>query len=134
MGESTYYLTAEFESEEKLNENFDSIKKFIKQGQKAEDFWQNHRYEKREIFWKKFKAKFPIVYEYLGELADKDNNNGLAGELDFGMDKEIPTKNKNILEFSDMVWHIASWDRFADFLKKKFEAKNVEWFNNERYD
>ena len=141
MGEATFSLRAEFESKEKLDEVFEDIKKFIKQGQKSEDFWQKNRHEKGlfwikfGLFWIKFKAEYPDVFEYLGELVNEDNNNSLAlaGELDFGMYNEIPEKDENILYFSAVVCHFASWNRFAEFLKKKFQAKKVKWSSDE-YD
>lgn len=133
MGEANYYLTAEFESEKKLNGVFKDIKKFIKQGKRAEEFWDKNRNSKRKEFWENFKRKFPLIYEYLGELVEGDNNNDLAGEIDFGMDNSIPTKRGVILEFSERVWHFSSWDRLAEFLKVKFGAKKVDWYNDEVY-
>jgi len=131
MGEARFYLIAEFESEKKLNKVFGEIKTFIKQGQKSEDFWQKYRKSNPQQFWSKFKGKFPLIFEYLGEKANKDNNNSLARELDFGMFNAKPTKERNILKFNDEVWHLASWDRFADFLKNKYQAKRVNWFSDE---
>ena len=131
MGEARFYLIAEFESEKKLNKVFGEIKTFIKQGQKSEEFWQKYRESNPQQFWSKFKGKFPLIFEYLGEKANKDNNNSLARELDFGMFNAKPTKERNILKFNDEVWHLASWDRFADFLKNKYQAKRVNWFSDE---
>ena len=143
MGEAQYYLKAEgCDTPEKL----DSINAFIAEGQKAEDWWQNHRLcegtkpesplKDRGEFWVQFKARFPTVYEMLEgiHLAEGDCNNALAGKIDFGAEDERARGADGTLYFDALVWHFADWNVLANFLEKKFELTEVRWLSDEYTD
>jgi hypothetical protein len=111
-------------SEEQLS----TIKKFFLEGTKAQDYWQKNRGKKPQEFWPGFREQFPTVCEYLGR-SDGDCHNSLAGQLDFGflgnIEHELGLARGNILSYSAEVWHMADWGPLAEFMKKKFGAKDV---------
>jgi hypothetical protein len=86
MGECYFYLKAKFPSTQHLKKVYPDIQKFLKEGQKAEEWWQNHRGDKPKIFWTAFETNFPTVTQYLKHAGKfgADNNNGLSGQLEFG--------------------------------------------------
>jgi hypothetical protein len=150
MGECFYYLKAYGCKKEEV----EKIRNFILEGGEAEVWWQDHRdYERkvdpektREVFWKEFDVKFPMVSKYLKFIkkhgGDCDNN--LAGLIDFGTDEDVEdyfdfiddyTDDDGIvygeLRYSANVWHFADWDGFAEFLQKEFGVKEVKWVSEE---
>lgn len=136
MGEATYYLKALF-PEDISEELEEQITEFIKEGQTAYEWWQNHRMcPEPQRFWDRFTVKFPVVTEYLGDLVGGGCNNELSGMLDFGDDNELENIEINDYEliYSCTCWHFASWDRFATFLQQKFGAETVNWLSEEDID
>ena len=83
MGEATYYLKANGCTKE----SFEEIKKFFREGCKAEDYWQDHRGVKSG-FWIPFEKQFPMVSIYLKHIGmfGGDSNNILdrASRFRFG--------------------------------------------------
>jgi hypothetical protein len=145
MGEATYYLKARFR-EDISPDLQEQITNFIKEGQAAYKWWQEHRgCPDPTRFWKQFAVKFPVVTEYLGDTVGGDCNNGLAGVLSFGEEKDIDTiaftrrvvisppfvRTSYVFQYSAYVWHLASWDEFATFLEQKFGASRVNWLSDE---
>lgn len=147
MGEAVYYLKANGCT----LKMFKKIKKFMREGSHAEDWWQHHREYERGIggnrvkFWEQFDAKFPLVSKYLKfiNLHGKECNNDLAGHLDFGYwsDKKGDDSDEKNLVFEDdelryhaLVWHFADWDGLASFLTKEYGLTNVRWISDEYSD
>src|SRR5262245_58180922 len=93
MGECNYYLKARFRSAAEAKKVLPRLAELLVQGERAYDFWQGSRgglhfgdvnWKKPSVdgFWKAMREHFPLVYQYLRELADiADWNNGLAGHL-----------------------------------------------------
>jgi hypothetical protein len=65
MGSANYSLVARFPSSQHLARVFPEIKKFWKQGCRAELFWQERRNTNPNEFWSTMVKKFPMVAEYL---------------------------------------------------------------------
>jgi hypothetical protein len=149
MGEATYYLKAQFESQAAAEAAVPGIKRLISEGIQAQDWWQNHRrmeHEgKRAEFWSGFKEKFPLTTKYLqsfqagccgGEhiLLDDDCNNGPAGFLDFGSDEEdleAVNVQGNTVTYYALVWHFARWDPFLNFIASEHGAVKIGWVSDE---
>ena len=114
----------------------EAINDFIKEGQRAEDWWQENRGSDQGEFWPKFKEFFPLVYEMLDDiqLAGKDCNNALAGTIDFGSESEQAGCDAGTLYFDALVWHFADWNILAHFLEKKFGLTNARWLSDEYVD
>jgi hypothetical protein len=138
MGEATYYLKARFKDAKAAEEALPKFAAFIKQGQEAEAWWGNHRKMEREgkraEFWAEFKEKFPSVYEYLGDLRDGDCD--LARALNFGWceNEEEPSREEDIIYFTDRVWHFADWGVLCAYLETKFGAVKTDWLSDEYHD
>lgn len=136
MGEAEYYLKARFESEEKLKELYPKIKEFMYQGAASYDWWQENRGMQCDKFWVEFKKKFPMVYTYLGDLKNKDCNNGLAGSLDFGSKEDVDfnlSMNGDVLTYYATVWHFASWYLLKEAILK-IGAIRAGWISDEDID
>jgi hypothetical protein len=136
MGEACYYIKGYNCSKE----TFEKIKEFFLEGSKAEDWWQEHRgidrEGKRGEFWSEFEQNFPLVTKYMKfrKLFGKDCNNDLAGELDFGTEEDIGDSmylDEDEFRYSAVIWHCATWDGIANYLKKEFGLKNVRWISEE---
>ena len=164
MGEATYYIKAEFSHQEKAQRALKLMRKLIKQGIDSADYWQSNRDARKEEFWTEFKAKFPVVYRFLKAWdverkakweknvaekgrenvypheyepsADGDNNNGLAGKLDFGSVEDVENLrlDGNVLKYSSCVWHCASWDGFVKYLLDACGADAAGWLSDEYVD
>lgn len=152
MGEATYYMKVTFDSQEKAAKAIEGIASFFEEGMKAYNWWQAHRNLPQEEFWKGFGERFPQTSEYLKSFSRKnfgateleegapvfggDNNNNLAGLLDFGSDDDdwrewCQNTRSAILTYSATVWHFADWQPLANFIAKKFDADHVSWISDE---
>jgi hypothetical protein len=138
MGEATYYTKILFKDEKTAEEKFSGIKEFFLEGTKAYEYWQANRGKKREDFWAEFTQKFPLTSEYLDSLSRKfigeDNNNALAGILDFGDEDDVEDNLKldgNEIRYHAEVWHFADWTGFMHYIKKKFNAKACKYISDE---
>ena len=133
MGEATYYLKARFKSEQALTALMPEIRTFIEQGIRAEGFWRENRGKSPEVFWPLFKEQFPQVTEYLGDLVGGDCHGSVAGLLEFGQPDDLNglLQSGAVLLYNAYVWHLADWDRFEAYLKKKFGAINVASLSDE---
>jgi len=128
MGECVYAMVAAFPKIVK-DEQMSTIKSFFLEGARSQDYWQENRGKKPQEFWPEFKEKFPQVCEYLGR-SDGDCNNslGLTGHLDFGTEEDLERlvlTRGILLTYSAEVWHFADWGPLAEFMKRKFGAKEV---------
>ncbi len=134
MGEATYYLKARIPG--LTDDKVEEIREFFAEGYRASEFWHGHRDGGPQDFWPDFKAKFPLVSDYLAELLDSPDNNALAGILDFGLEEgqrleDTVWSEGDWLYASAYVWHFASWDRLLAFLKTKWGAVEGGWLSDE---
>lgn len=135
MGESKFYLMAQFDTPAQAQTVLPLFQALNAQGCTAYDWWQAHRDEPdREKFFTKFNDRFPRVADYLGEHT-LDQHNGLAGLLDF-IDEEddgwIFTE-ENRLGASYYTWHCADWSLLVTWLKNH-GAQKVVWKSEESMD
>ena len=68
------------------------------------------------------------------ELAGGDNNNNLAGKINFGIygeEAELGGNERSTLFFAAYVWHFADWDVLTTFLEEKFGLRNARWVSDE---
>lgn len=136
MGSAVYHLKARFETEvteEKLTE----IRNFFLEASKAYEYWQGHRGEEPGQFWPTFIKDFPLMTEYLKDnnLLEGNNNNGLAGSMDFGSEEEANDnlfRTEDLIKYHADVWHFSDWEPLCKFLKKKFEAFSAGWLSEEQ--
>jgi hypothetical protein len=143
MGEAYYSLLAEFpKAPTKKQER--AIKDFFLEGDRAYEYWQEHRGQKPKEFWPEFKKQFPVVSEYLAQtksgrksLLDGDCGGDLAGYMDFAAEDSGPGNIEDSLKFDGKeltytaeVWHHATWNPLAEFLKKKFGAIEATWISD----
>lgn len=131
MGEATYYAKIQYNTEGEVKIIFPIVERFIAEGQKAHDFWQDHR-NNYPTFWAEFKQQFPMVYDYLKEInmVDGDYNNLLAGQLDFGVD-ETPEEHGDCIHFVATVWHFAEWDHWLKFIGRATNAIAIGYVSDE---
>jgi hypothetical protein len=135
MGEAMYYMKAEVATPE----NVKKIKSFFREVERSQDYWQKFRdmedAGERELFWQGFKSKFPKTYDYLtvAGLADKDCNNELAGQIDFGSGDEIDSMELRgeTIYYRAYVWHFSQWDNLMRYLVFKFQLMNPRWLSDE---
>jgi len=141
MGEAVYSMVAEWPKaiDEKTQK---AVRKFFLEGSRAEDWWQDHRDRTPEQFWPEFRKKFPTVTKYLARvkdynntaILDGDNNNGLAGNLDFGSAKDIVNQLRfkdRRMTYSAEIWHMATWKPLERFLRNKLGATTILWGSEE---
>jgi len=135
MGEAGYYLTARWNTHDDLDAQKDRITAFLDEGVKAQDWWQEHRRMDAEPFFKEFESKFPTVFKYLQTCIKlEDPNNEPARVLNFP-DEDVNLKFANgWMSLSGIVWHLADWDPFRDFLKSEFGAEAAGWVSDEYLD
>lgn len=139
MGECTYYLKAQFKNKTATTKALPKIKKFLKEAIKAYDYWQSHRGgdTSNTTFWRAFKTKFPIIYEYLksAALANGGKGNELSGTLDFGQSEEdidnICLGSTTIGYAATNVWHFSDWSNLAAFITSEFGAVKTVWASEE---
>jgi hypothetical protein len=93
MGECNYYLKARFATDAAARAAVPRLVALLAEGDRAYNFWQDTRGrgfprsgeygpQVAQQFWAEFRAQFPLVCEYLGELNGiEDWNNGLSGQL-----------------------------------------------------
>jgi hypothetical protein len=136
MGTAGYYV--------KMNngnkETMEKIRLFFLEGCEAEEYWQNNRdmnEGKQVSFWMPFKKQFPTVSKYLKfiNLLDKDCNNDLAGNLDFGSYQDIQDnfqlKDNGEIWYYAEVWHFADWNVLIKFLEHEYGVTNARWISDE---
>ena len=73
----------------------------------------------------------------VNSLFGKDNNNDLAGHLDFGWDENVLDNfkiDRNLLTFFADVWHFAEWESIINFLKIRYGALHGKYLSNEYTD
>lgn len=147
MGEATYYAKIWFEriSKDELEQKVVQLKELLKEGSKAEDYWQHNRNKTPEQFWPKFKEEFPNVTRYLDMInrVDADCNNALAGRLDFG-DAEygdldnvhycFDSPDNCFISYYATVWHFADWDPLFRWLQDELGGIDFSWVSDEYVD
>ena len=137
MGMANYYLKARFPSDNAARAALPRIAAFIKEGQAAEPWCQDHRHVVAEQFWPDFDATFPAVTEYFkAAQCHGGHTEALAGVLNFGTDEEpsISCGDPGVVLFSAYVWHFAQWEPFCDFLKSEYGATDTDWTSDEYAD
>lgn len=151
MGEANYYLKAQFPQDTNMVKVGKEFEKFLLEGKEAYKWWQDNRYLPREKFWPLFAEKFPQMYDYLDGVEDHyfkgpvrggDNNNGLAGLLDFIGDYDAPMDAFKIevyhipelLHVGREVWHLANWEPFCAYIKRRWGAIRAGWMSDEYFD
>jgi len=134
-----------FQNDDDLKDALPFIKKFIKEGLAAYNFWQRYRDNKlylEEKFWKDFGENFPQIADYLKfaniyGIVDEGMNklaDYIAGfSSDFSRDGLL---NIELIENSEIfiygnVWHFADWDPMMQYLLIKTAAIRYEWMSNE---
>jgi len=120
MGECVYAMVAVFPKRVKP-EQLAVIKEFFKEAYKAHEYTGESE---------EFKEKFPLVCEYLG----KSDGRMLSGLISFGSEEDLERLiivRGTLLTYSAEVWHFADWDLLAEYMKKKFGAKEVLLTNEE---
>ncbi len=141
MGEAFYYLKLQFETNDSAKEILPILQEFFKEGVDSYFFWQRNRKMeddgRRKAFWKRFKLKFPLVCEYLGDLVE-GNCHGMVGLLDFG-DSERDVDNdmqvhQNEIWYNAWIWHCANWEPLINFLKYKFKALKGGWVSEKFFE
>ncbi len=155
MGECNYYLKARFPSEEAANAAFPRLVKLMTQGEKAYDYWQSSRpgvlgetndpLPTTEQFWTAFHERFPLVIQYLGDLADSPEwSNGLAGQVGCLVD---PTKTRTgdpysvltpegdtlLLKLSG-IWHFTEMTRLEQYCRDELGAVVVGSTSDEKME
>jgi hypothetical protein len=136
MGECTYYLKAQFKTPAEAKKVLPKIQEFLREAQKAYDFWQKNRGEESVFadnagFWTTMQEGFPTVYKYLEELGKtgKGRSNELSGIMDFGQHMEdiegILQSGNEICYSACDVWHFSDWSYLAAFIKTHFKAVKV---------
>jgi hypothetical protein len=138
MGSAYYSMLAEFPKKITAKQK-KAITEFFVQGSQAYDYWQEHHDQKTKEFWQGFRAKYPVLTEYLASAGmDEKDTNDLAGSLSFGTGDDIQcslaftdVKDKTELTYQAEVWHFANWEPLTDFLRVKFGASSVEYMSDE---
>ena len=85
--------------------------------------------------------ELPDLGQNMPQLRGKDNNNGLAGKLDFAYDEDTvdgmtmdSSPIGDILHFdSGDIWHFSEWDHIMSFMESKFGAMKTAW-NSDEYE
>jgi len=138
MGEATYYLLAEFETEEDAKEAGEFAGLVFEELFKFQNEWQKIRDDRRfsvEERHKMLLKKFPLVAKYIRlprPCRDDPNMNYLAGHCEISDCYSLYIQGK-YLKLVDEVWHLASWDNIAEFFCR-LGAKRVVWESDEYFD
>ena len=138
MGEATFYLLAEFKSEEDAEFAEDFARIVLNELSKFFDEWQKIR-QKQTISpierHKMLLKKFPLVAKYikLPKPSEGDTSmNYLAGECEITNYMNLYSEG-NLVKLSDCVWHLASWDNISEFFYR-LGARKVVWNSDENLD
>lgn len=138
MGEATYYLIAEFETEEeaelaeaRARVVLDDVVKFENDWQKIRGYTDRPVKERHDELLK----KHPLVAKFI-ELPNIDetdvNMNYLAGRCEMNEYYEM-RRNGEAVYLSCTVWHIATWDNIED-LFFRLGANEAGWISDEYID
>jgi hypothetical protein len=119
VGECNYYLKARFATDAAARAARPRLVALLAEGEAAYHFWQGTRMQRgqerrlgqpeaaqesqqiAEQFWTAFRARFPLVCGYLGELVGaEDWDNGLAGQMGMLVD---PTRECTFRPSSSLV-------------------------------
>lgn len=142
MGEAIYHGIISFHTREQANGAVDSIRRFLRQGEAAYADWQETRNksgEAKERFialtsrnQEVFKAlDLYDVYDEYCKKFDRDTYlNCLAGQMSFPDDPKVEASNHYVI-FSGETWHMASWDRIMEGMRKIFNGKEATYYNSE---
>jgi hypothetical protein len=151
MGEANYYLKARFRSPEEAEAARPRLAALLAEGEKAYEYWQGSRpFSNRsdpkwqppsaELFWKTFRLRYPLVYDYLRDLAGTpDWNNGLAGCLDL----VDPRDERRALLFRDGdtlflrlndIWHCADMSLLERYCRADLGAVGAGSVSDEHFD
>jgi hypothetical protein len=143
MGECNYYLKARFSTAERATAAAPRLSELLGQGEAARDYWQSARPHalreggrqpsSTEAFWAEFRERFPLVHDYLRELAGTpDWNNGLSGQLSCMVDPRVPRRgdpSASLVQEGDTlllklsgIWHFAELGRLERYLVEEFGA------------
>lgn len=137
MAECAYYLKALFPSEEKAKRASEKLNVFFAEAREAHEFYQ-HGFDSGEEkkFWKTFKSRFPLVFDYVKTLPDymdgeRHISGVLTGKLDFGQDEDIRLEGNVICWIGSDVWHNATWSPLCNYIESKYGAIKVIYDNEE---
>jgi hypothetical protein len=137
VGECNFYLKARFRTDAEARAAEPRLLALLSEGEDAYHFWQDARegyfqrhrrhspleeteHQEAIQFWAEFRARFPLVCDYLGELVGTDDwYNGLAGHLSL-VDPQRPRQFRPLaslirrgplllLQLND-VWHCSSME------------------------
>jgi len=135
MGESWFYLKAEFPDERSAARAEKIAKAVLKELAEFHDDWQKIRKERSIPVKKRHEEllkKHPLVAELikLPESPDDDDAmNYLAGECEMRGDFDLWREGSTIY-LQCIVWHLGTWNNIADFFYK-LGASWAGWLNEE---
>ena len=138
MGEATYYLIAEFETEEEAELAEARARVVLDDLVEFENDWQkirgdSERPEKERH--NKLLKKHPLVDNFI-RLPDIDKNdpnmNYLAGKCEMNDDYAMHLIGTGI-HLSCTVWHFATWNNIENFFFR-LGAGRAGWFSDESMD
>jgi hypothetical protein len=138
MGEATYYLMAEFGSEEEAERAARYAAPILREMAEFNDAWQEIRHERDRPVAERHEAllsRFPLVRRFVrlpGPREDDPNMNYLAGECEMGEDFQLVTMGSRV-GLSCVVWHLASWDNVEEVFYG-LGARKVYWTSDEYID
>ena len=145
MGEATYYLIAEFETEEEAELAEMRARVVLDDIVKFENDWQTIRGDSERPVKERHNellnthplvAKFiklPDIEENDVDIDEKDiNMNYLADKCEMNDEYGMHLIGTGI-HLSCMVWHIATWDNIEDFFFR-LGAEKAGWFSDEYID
>ena len=138
MGEATYYLIAEFETEEEAELAEARARVVLDDIVEFENDWQEIRNNVKDPCLErhvKLQEEHPLVDKFI-ELPDIDGNdinmNYLAGKCEMNEYYEMHLIGTGI-HLSCTVWHLASWGNIEDFFFR-LGAEKAGWFSDEHID
>jgi len=131
MSTDIFYFKFRFGNAEKFSFQLEELKKFINEGYKAYEFWQDNRDKFKDLprrFWEKFEIQFPQIKEFLESIGKfgGDCNNTLAGILEFPTPEASEKINDQKLVFSivDELWGHGSPALWAKYIAEKLNIKS----------
>jgi len=138
MGEATYYLIAQFESDENAKFAEDFARVVFKELSKFSDEWQKIRSNQNKSPIQRHRIllkKFPLVRRYISLPKPPKEDvcmNYLAGQCEITNNFNLYSE-RNSVRLSDYVWHLASWDNISEFFYR-LGARKVIWRSEEYFD
>jgi len=136
MGEATFYLKAVFKDEETAKAVFEQFKPLLEDLVEAYEFWQRNRGKMPVRKLVKILSQRPswVLVRNKAKVIEEDDKwlNFLAGELEMAPDFQLELEGNQIL-LSCYVWHLATWDGIADWLRMqggKAGWVSDEWFRD----